>query len=109
MRGGKDPRTGRYCHKPRNFEGTYTQAQRALREFVAEIEGGNVVKRSAWTFDSYAKQYMDARVAAGEIKERTANSLRGTLKALRHRIGGLRLQVDNDRGDRGGLHRPARG
>lgn len=89
---GKDPRTGKYRQKARNFEGTYMQAQRALREFVAEIEGGSVVKRSGWTFDSYARHYVDARVAAGEIQERTANSLRGTLKSLGHRIGGLRLQ-----------------
>ena len=89
---GKDPHSGKYRQKARNFEGTYTQAQRALREFVAEIEGGNLVKRNGWTFNSYAKHYVDARVAAGEIQERTANSLRGTLKALGHRIGEMRLQ-----------------
>ena len=89
---GKDPRTGKYRQKAKNFNGTYTQAQHALREFVAEIEGGNVVKRSGWTFNGYAKHYVDTRVAAGEIQERTAKSLRGTLKALGHRIGELKLQ-----------------
>ena len=89
---GKDPRTGKYRQKARNFEGTYTQAQHALREFVTEIEGGAVVKRSGWTFNGYAKHYVDTRVAAGEIQERTANSLRATLKALGHRIGEMRLQ-----------------
>ena len=89
---GKDPHCGKYRQKARNFDGTYTQAQRALREFVAQIEGGNLVKRNGWTFNGYAKHYVDTRVAAGEIQERTANSLRGTLKALGHRIGEMRLQ-----------------
>ena len=48
--------------------------------------------RNGWTFNGYAKHYVDTRVAAGEIQERTANSLRGTLKALGYRIGELRLQ-----------------
>lgn len=89
---GKDPKTGKYRQKAKNFNGTYTQAQAALLEFVAQIEGGEVVKRSGWTFNGYAKHYVDTRVAAGEIQERTATSLRGTLKALGHRIGELRLQ-----------------
>ena len=89
---GKDPHTGKYRQKAKNFNGSYTQAQRELREFVAQIEGGNLVKRNGWTFNGYAKHYVDTRVAAGEIQERTANSLRGTLKALGYRIGELRLQ-----------------
>ncbi len=89
---GKDPHTGKYRQKAKNFNGSYTQAQRELREFVAQIEGGNLVKQNGWTFNGYAKHYVDTRVAAGEIQERTANSLRGTLKALGYRIGELRLQ-----------------
>ena len=89
---GKDPRTGKYRQKAKNFNGTYTDAQRELRAFVAQIEGGTLVKRSGWTFNAYAKHYVDTRVAAGEIQERTANSLRGTLKALGHRIGEMALQ-----------------
>ena len=89
---GKDPRTGKYRQKAKNFNGTYTDAQRELRAFVAQIEGGNLVKRSGWTFNAYAKHYVDTRVAAGEIQERTANSLRSTLKALGYRIGEMALQ-----------------
>lgn len=89
---GKDPKTGKYRQKVRNFNGTWTEAQRELRAFVAEIEGGQVVKRSGWTFNGYAKHYVETRVAAGEIQERTANSHRNNLHALGHLIGEMRLQ-----------------
>lgn len=89
---GKDPRTGKYRQRTKTFEGTYTQAQRELRSFVEKVEGGENVKRNGWTVKDYAKHYVDARVAAGEIQERTANSLRSTLNTLCHRIGGMRLQ-----------------
>ena len=89
---GKDPRTGKYRQKARIFQGTYTEAQRALREFVAEIEGGQIVKKNGWTFNDYAKHYVDARVAAGEIQERTQSQLRSSLRTLGSRIGEMRLQ-----------------
>lgn len=89
---GKDPRTGKYCQRTKRFDGTYTEAQRELRAFVEEVEGGSVVKRNGWTFEQYAKHYVDARVAAGEIQERTAKTLRSTLRTLAYRIGALRLQ-----------------
>lgn len=57
-----------------------------------QVEGGEVVKRNGWTFKDYARHYVDARVAAGEIQERTAKSLRATLRTLAFRIDGLRLQ-----------------
>ena len=37
---GKDLLTGKYPQKARSFTGTWTEAQRALREFVDEIERG---------------------------------------------------------------------
>ena len=89
---GKDPRTGKYKQKARIFQGSYTEAQRELRKFVAEIEGGQIVKKNGWTFNDYAKHYVDTRVAAGEIQERTETHLRSTLRTLGYRIGELRLQ-----------------
>ncbi|MDO4401303.1 MAG: hypothetical protein Q4D27_10205 [Coriobacteriia bacterium] len=41
---GRDARTGKYPQKARAFHDTYTQAQKALAEFVAEINGGAVVR-----------------------------------------------------------------
>lgn len=48
---------GQVPAKARAFHGTYTQAQKALAEFVAEINGGEVVRRSAWTFKDYADHF----------------------------------------------------
>ncbi|WP_165043065.1 site-specific integrase [Adlercreutzia sp. ZJ138] len=89
---GKDPHTGKYRQKAKNFDGTYTQAQRELRVFVSQIEGGTLIKRSGWTFYDYAEHYVSARIAAGEIQERTASNMRSSLNALAYRIGGLKLQ-----------------
>lgn len=89
---GRDPRTGKYHQKARNFHGTYTEAKAALRAFHDELEGGELVRRNGWTFNEYAEHYVDARVAAGEIAKRTATTLRSTLRQLGHLIGGLRLQ-----------------
>ena len=89
---GKDPRTGAYRQKSRNFNGTYTEAQQALRSFMAEIETSGFVQRSNITFAEYAEHFVDFRVANGEIQERTADNLRYSLNALGHLIGELRLQ-----------------
>lgn len=75
-----------------NFEGTYTEAQAALREFREKIENGEVVTKTKWTFDEYAKHYVDTRETADEIEERTVKTLRATLRQLSHRIGALNMQ-----------------
>lgn len=59
---------------------------------IVQLDHGNLVRRTSWTFNEYATHYVDARVAAGEIQERTATSLRTNLRQLGHRIGGLKLQ-----------------
>ena len=89
---GRDPMTGKYHQKSKRFTGTYSEAKRALHEFRDQLEGGEVVRRTSWTFNQYAEHYVDARVAAGEIQERTATTLRSTLRTLGYRIGGLKLQ-----------------
>lgn len=75
-----------------NFQGTYTEAQAALREFREKVMNGEVVRKTKWTFNEYAEHYVDAREAAGEIEERTVNTLRATLRQLGHLIGGLNMQ-----------------
>ncbi|MBR1830295.1 MAG: site-specific integrase, partial [Atopobiaceae bacterium] len=63
-----------------------------LRNFRERIENGEVVTKTKWTFDEYAKHYVDAREAAGEVEERTVKTLRSTLRQLGHRIGALNMQ-----------------
>lgn len=47
VRIGKDPRTGKYKARTRHFEGAYTQAKAALREFIDEAEGDRARVRRA--------------------------------------------------------------
>ena len=71
---GRDPRTGKYHQKAKNFHGTWTEAQRALREFHDQLDQGNLVRRTSWTFNEYAAHYVDARVAAGTTSRETCQS-----------------------------------
>lgn len=89
---GRDPATGKYRQKSRNFWGTYTEAKRELESFRASIENESIVEPSSWTFNEYAEHYVNARVAAGEIQERTTSTLRTTFRQLGYHIGGMKLQ-----------------
>ena len=89
---GRDPASGKYRQKSRNFWGTYTEAKRELESFRAKIENDAVVEPSSWTFNDYAEHYVNARVAAGEIQERTTSTLRTTFRQLGYHIGGMKLQ-----------------
>ena len=89
---GRDPRTGKYPQKARALHGTYTQAQKALTEFVAEINGGVVVRRSAWTFKDYADHFCELREKSGDYAASTNDATRGRLRQISRHIGGLKMQ-----------------
>lgn len=40
----------RYRQKAMSFQGTYTEAQEALREFREKVMNGDIVARNSWTF-----------------------------------------------------------
>ena len=89
---GKDPRTGKYPQKARAFHGTYTEAQKALREFIEEIEHGKVVKKNTWTYNEYAQHYAEQREKAGELTPKALKSMKSDLAGLGFLIGHLKLQ-----------------
>ena len=89
---GKDPSTGKYPQKSRAFHGSYTEAEKALREFVEEIEGGNVVKKNSWTYNEYAEHYLKLRDASGEFAAKTNRSTKVDLAGLGYLIGELKMQ-----------------
>ena len=91
---GRDPKSKekRYRQKAKNFEGTYTEAQRELRKFVEQVEGGDVVTRTSWTYNDYADHFVNARKASGKFAERTIESNRYELASLGRLIGNLKLQ-----------------
>lgn len=89
---GKDPATGKYPQKSRAFHGSYTEAEKALAAFVEEIEGGNVVKKSSWTYNEYAEHYMKLREVSGEFAAKTNRSTKTDLRGLGYLIGELKMQ-----------------
>ena len=91
---GRDPRSkdARYRQKSRNFQGTYGEAQQELRKFMEEVENGEVVTRTAWTYNDYADHFVKAREASGKFSERTIETDRYTLGSLGRLIGNVKLQ-----------------
>lgn len=88
---GRDPATGKYRTRTRRFTGTYTEAKKALREFIEEIEGGRIQDRTEWTFKDYSDVYMEGRIARGEVAPLTLERQKADLKRVCRHIGGLKL------------------
>ena len=61
MSTGKDPRTGKYVIKTRTFHGSYTEATKALRGFIEEIEQDKIQGGIAYTFEEYCNRYLERR------------------------------------------------
>lgn len=89
---GMDPRTGKYKTRTHRFEGTYTQAKAALRDFIEEVEGDRVLGRTDYTFESYSDRYLEQRRLRKEVAETTQNRQRCQIKAVCHHIGKVRLE-----------------
>ena len=84
---GKDPRTGKYRTKTRRFSGTYTQAQAAMREFIAQIEGDQVVTRTGTTLNEVVADYLEKHRAAGDLAPTTLQHYASELKAACAHLG----------------------
>ena len=84
---GLDPRTGKYKTRTRRFNGTYTEAKKALREFIKEIENDEVHKRSGTTIKECAEDFMTRRRASGEFTENTNVTYERFFRAINRHIG----------------------
>lgn len=85
---GLDPRTGKYKAKTRRLEGTYTDAKKALREFIAEIEGDKVQQtRSGTTFQEECDRLLAERRASGNFSDNRMRKQESSLKAACMHIG----------------------
>lgn len=58
---GRDLATGDYKPMTRRFSGTLSEANAAKREFIAEIENGDVERRSNMVFSDYADAWLKER------------------------------------------------
>ena len=88
---GLDPRTGKYKTKSRRFSGTYTEAKKALREFVDEIEHDSVQGRTSYTFEEYCERFLERRALGKEVAETTQKRQRWQFKAACRHIGKANL------------------
>lgn len=84
---GVNPRTGKYKIKTRRFNGTWTEAKRALREFVIETENDQVHQRAGTTVEACAESFMERRRASGEFTENTNELYDSFFKAICRHIG----------------------
>ncbi len=89
---GLDPRTGKYKAKSRRFNGSYTEAKRALREFQDEVEGDRVQGKTGYTFQQYCERYLEIREAKREVAPTTQVRQRWQFKAACRHIGHVKLE-----------------
>ena len=85
---GLDPRTGKYKTRTRRVKDmTYTQAKKALRDFIEEIEDDKVWRRTGTTFEECAADFMERRDLSGEFSQNTQLRCRRCFKAVSRHIG----------------------
>ena len=85
---GLDPRTGKYKTRTRRVKDmTYTQAKKALRDFIEEIEDDKVWRRTGTTFEECAADFMERRDLSGEFSQNTQLRYRRCFKAVSRHIG----------------------
>lgn len=88
---GLDPRTGKYKTRTRRFNGTYTEAKKALREFIKEIENDEVQGRTSYTFEEYCMRYLEIRAAKKEVAPTTQVRQEWQFRAAIRHIGKVNL------------------
>lgn len=86
---GKNPKTGKYQTKARNFTGTYQQAQVAMRDFIAELSGLSMVigDGSNMGILAYIEPYTVSRKNSGKVKQSSLKKEIWNLKAFARAIG----------------------
>lgn len=85
---GRNKLTGKQEKRQRRFQGTKTEAKRALREFIAELESGLADFDQAATFGDYAE---------GWLQRRKNDVRRGTFRKDSNRVGNLLMYLGGAR------------
>ena len=89
---GKDE-SGKYHYRTRRFEGTYREAQQALKEFVDEIEGGMAVGANGlMKAKDYFEAYHAARIESGNYTARSLRAERNTMVNFIDALGEKRMK-----------------
>lgn len=89
---GLDPRTGKYKTRTRRVSDvSYTQAKKALRDFIDEIEHDEVQGRTSYTFEEYCERFLERRALGKEVAETTQKRQRCQFNAACRHIGKANL------------------
>ncbi len=89
---GMDPRTGKYRQRTKTFNGTYTEAKRALPEFIAELSGQQLRKSGEVpTFRECSEEWVDLRSRTMEVSAGSISGYRTRLNILSRMIGFVRV------------------
>lgn len=95
VRTGRDYVNGGYSRRTRVFRGTKTEARKALRSFISEVESGLRVDKANLSFAAYAAEWVKEREASGEISKGTLRKNEYHVSAMLPYIGNVRV-VDID-------------
>lgn len=97
---GYDKRTRKYVKRSRRFEGTKTEANRALIQFIKEVETDSIPMDCDMSFDAAAASWIKKReedVKRGIIRKGTLRKGRVSVKNLNLYLGSTKLcDIDAD-------------
>lgn len=97
VRTGRDHVNGGYARRTRVFHGTKTEARKALREFISEVESGLRIDKANLSFAAYATEWLREREASGEISKGTLRKNEYHVSAMLPYIGNVRIaEIDAD-------------
>jgi len=97
VRSGRDHVNGGYLRHTRVFHGTKTDAQKALRDFVAEIENGLRTDKATVSFAEYAEEWRQEREQNGYVSANTSKKALYNIRAMLPYIGNTKLRdLDTD-------------
>ena len=89
---GLDPRTGKYKTRTRRVSDmNFTQAKKALRDFIEELEHDEVQGRASYTFEEYCQRFLEVRAAKKEVAATTLKRQEWQFKAACRHIGKANL------------------
>ena len=90
---GLDPRTGKYRQRTRTFKGTYTEAKRALPEFIDELAPMAPDSPDRMTFAECCELWMREGDPMGELASESARARARACKAACMHLGAKRVRA----------------
>ena len=81
---GKDYATGKYKRAYRTFDGSLTEAKRALRTFIDELERGKTSPSASIPFGEYARRWIETRDVSEATKVKNRNQTKCLTRHLEY-------------------------